>query len=78
MSGQGRASGTGPESRCRHQRPSLSTCSLNTSDLMSQCICKVPFGWVRTDLRQALSSQLKGTSYVIGAAQISLQAKGRG
>ena len=41
MPGRGRASGTGPESRHRHQRPP-STHSLTTSDLMSQRTTRCP------------------------------------
>jgi hypothetical protein len=41
MPGRGRASGTGPGSRRRHQRPP-STDPLNTSGLMSQFTWKVP------------------------------------
>jgi hypothetical protein len=60
MPGRGRASGTGPGSRHRHQRPP-SADPLNTSDLMSQFTLKVPSTGDGQDPRQALFFQVKGT-----------------
>jgi len=60
MPGRGRASGTSPGSRRRHQRPP-STDPLNTSGLMSQFIWKVPSARDGQDSRQAPSFQAKGT-----------------
>lgn len=65
MPGRGRASGTGPGSRHRHQRPP-STDPLTTSGLMSQFMGKVPSTGCGQDLRQALFSQFKGTFSRLG------------
>ena len=63
MPGRGRASGTGPGSRRRHQRPP-STDPLSTSGLMSQFTRKVPSTRGGQDSRQAQSSQVKGTFFI--------------
>ena len=60
MPGRGRASGTSPGSRRRHQRPP-SADPPTTSGLTSQFTWKVPSARRGQDLRQALFSQAKGT-----------------